>query len=73
MSEIKCKCGQLFKEADFEKHFSRCEGFKNYFKEFDSKFGDLLKRFSEEKENLFIIRILLKQYVGVLERKIKTQ
>ena len=70
---IKCKCGSMFNEDDFNKHFGRCEDFRKHFKNFDMQFGELLKTNSEPKENLLIIRALLKQYVGLLERKIIDQ
>jgi len=73
MSEIRCKCNKSFVENEFAAHFARCLAFKNYFKEFDIEFGNILKKYSEEKTNLFILRILLKQYVVVLEKKIKVQ
>lgn len=73
MSEIKCKCNGSFPENEFTSHFTKCLAFKNYFREFDIEFGNILKKYSEEKTNLFILRILLKQYVVVLEKKIKTQ
>ena len=69
-SHLKCKCGQLMNETEFKNHFSKCKDFKNDFKEFDSQFGELLKKYSEPKENLFIIRFLLGQYINVIDRKI---
>ena len=71
MTSIKCRCQNSFQESEFNKHFPMCREFKNYFKDFDIQFGDLLKRYSEEKENLFIVRLLLKQYTIVIEKKIK--
>ena len=52
---IQCKCGQIMNENDFRQHFSRCKEFKNNFKDFDNQFGELLKRYSEPKENLLIL------------------
>lgn len=71
--EIKCKCNNSYPESEFTSHFSSCLSFKNYFKDFDIEFGNILKKYSEEKQNLFIIRILLKQYTNVIEKKIKNQ
>ena len=68
---IKCKCDTEFNENDFIKHYGSCNYFKNYFKEFDTKFGELLKTYSEEPTNMFIIRFLLNQYNTILEKKIK--
>jgi hypothetical protein len=73
MSNIKCKCNNYFNEDEFIAHFPSCPNFKIFFKDFDVKFGEILKTYSEEKENLFILRILLKQYTRVLEKKIKNQ
>lgn len=71
MSKIRCKCDNMFDETDFIKHFPYCNTFQIYFNEFDTKFAKLLKGFTEDKENLFILRILLKQYTSLLEEKIK--
>jgi hypothetical protein len=60
----------MMPEEEFTRHFQRCDEFRKTFKNFDGKFGELLKEFSEPKENLLIIRVLLKQYIGVLDRKI---
>ena len=73
MSEtnIKCKCSIMFKEEQFIKHFPSCKDFRISFKNFDQQFGELLKLHSDPKENLLIIRILLKQYISVVENKIR--
>ena len=45
MDQIKlsCGCGQQFTEEEFARHYGTCRPFKQQFKEFDSKFGELLK------------------------------
>ncbi len=68
---IKCKCEEVFEERDFTKHFPACVHFKNHFKTFDTKFGEILREFSEPKENLLIVRVLLSQYNTMIENKIK--
>lgn len=68
---INCKCNQDFTESDFIKHYGICSEFKSYFKQFDNKFGELLKNYSEEPKNMFIIRILLNQYICIVEKKLK--
>jgi hypothetical protein len=68
---VKCKCGLFFDEEAFSRHFSGCQEFRKVFKNFDMQFGELLKQFSEPKDNLLIMRILLKQYLAVLENKIR--
>ena len=64
-------CGETFSSNDFTKHFGGCQQFKAEFKEFDSKFGELLKAYSEQKEKLLIVRFLLKLYIAVIEKKLK--
>lgn len=68
---IKCKCSTVLLEEDFVKHFTKCDEFKKTFKIFDAQFGELLKQYSDPKENLLIIRCLLKQYINVLDVKVK--
>ncbi len=70
---IRCKCSNIYPEEDFTKHFGKCEEFRKYFKNFDATFGELLKQHSDPKENLLIIRVLLKQYVNLLEKKISSR
>jgi len=70
-NHIKCKCNVILSEEEFIKHFGKCEDFRKNFKNFDASFGELLKQYSEPKENLLIIRVLLKQYVLLLDRKIR--
>lgn len=72
MSEIiRCKCLTEFDEEGFKKHFSKCPKFKEAFKEFDTEYGLLLKRFSQPPDNLPIIKFLLKQYIEVIDHRIK--
>lgn len=68
---LRCKCKKIFQENEFAAHFSKCDDFKKHFKRFDHELGDLLKSYSEERENLLILRVLLKQYINVLDKKIK--
>ena len=69
--KLKCACGQQFLEEEFGKHYTGCQPFKHLFKEFDTKFGELLKAYSEPKENLLIVKFLLKQYINVIDKKLK--
>ena len=71
--EIRCKCGNVMPEDDFRIHFKKCAFFKKAFRKFDESFSLLLKDFSEPKDNLLIIRFLLKEYITVLSKKIKAQ
>ena len=70
LKNIKCKCGRSMSEEEFYRHFQNCQDFKTTFRQFDSQFGQLLQNYSDPKENLVIIRLLLKQYINVLEKKI---
>ena len=69
--KITCSCNQQFTEEEFTKHYSSCHIFKSNFKDFDKNFGELLKSFSEPKERLLIVRFLLKQYINVIDKKLK--
>jgi len=69
--KLTCSCGQQFNEEDFTRHYTICVPFKQQFKEFDSKFGELLKSYSEPKERLLIVKFLLKQYIFVIDKKLK--
>ncbi|MBP3802247.1 MAG: hypothetical protein J6I85_09605 [Clostridia bacterium] len=42
---LTCACTQQFTEDEFRKHYTSCSLFKQQFKEFDSKFGELLNIF----------------------------
>ena len=55
--KLSCSCGQQFTEEEFIRHYGGCQPFKQQFKEFDSKFGELLKSYSEPKENLLIVKL----------------
>ena len=68
---IKCKCNNIYTDSDFILHSPKCNEFKIKFRQFDNEFGRLLKTFSEPKENLLIIRVLLDQYRNVFDSKIK--
>jgi hypothetical protein len=71
MDIIKCKCSIGFTEDEFKDHFSRCSKFKEAFKEFDTEYGKLIKKFSNPPENLSILKFLMSQYVNKLEEKIQ--
>ena len=70
-NRLKCMCGETYNVSDFQNHFGKCQQFKAEFKDFDSKFGELLKAYSEPKEKLLIVRFLLKLYIAVIEKKLK--
>jgi len=68
--KLECVCKQQFTEEEFARHYISCMLFKQQFKEFDSKFGELLKAYSEPKERLLIVKFLLKQYINVIDKKL---
>ena len=68
--KLTCVCTQQFTEEEFLRHYGSCSLFKTQFKEFDSKFGELLKAYSEPKERLLIVKFLLKQYINVIDKKL---
>ena len=70
LRKLKCSCGQEFFEEEFKKHYTQCQPFIKQFKELDIIFGDLLKLYSEPKDNLLIIKFLLEQYMKVIDKKL---
>jgi len=70
-SFIKCKCDVVLEEREFLSHFGSCSSFKKDFKSFDQKFGEILREYSEPKENLLIVKVLLNQYKNMIDNKIK--
>ena len=69
--EIKCICGVIFDISDFQKHFTECEKFKECFGDFDDQLSKFIKSYSQPKEQLLIIKFLFKQYIKILDKKIK--
>ena len=69
--EIKCICGVIFDISDFTKHFTECEKFKECFGDFDDQLSKFIKSYSQPKEQLLIIKFLFKQYIKILDKKIK--
>lgn len=70
-SMIFCKCGLNMSESDFKHHFQKCTEFKKKFSPFDKELGNLLKKYTGDKDNLKILKFLLKSYISLLERKIE--
>lgn len=66
-----CICKNKYKESEFKSHFTKCFQFKEYFNDFDYKLSELIKIYSEPKDNLLLINYLLKLYTVVIEKKIK--
>lgn len=71
--KFRCTCTSEFTEDEFLLHFHTCNSFILYFQEFDSKFGKLLEEYAADPQYLFIIRILLKQYITILEMNLTNQ
>ena len=69
--EIKCVCGTIFEIPDFEKHFAKCHKFKESFGDFDDQLSKFLKSYSQPKEQLLIIKFVLKLYLKIIDKKIK--
>ena len=69
--EIKCICGVIFDISDFKNHFTECQQFKDCFGDFDDKLSKFIKSYSQPKEQLLIIKFLFKQYIKILDKKIK--
>ena len=70
-SKLFCECGEEFTEEEFKAHYNICNKFKINFKDFDSKLAQLLIENSKPKERLLIIKFLLKQYIFIIENKLK--
>ena len=70
-SKLFCECGEEFTEEEFKAHYNICNKFKIHFKDFDSKLAQLLIENSKPKERLLIIKFLLKQYIFIIENKLK--
>ncbi len=68
---IKCKCGKNFNSFELEQHFKNCKDLKNYFLYFDKETNKLIKNYSQQKENLLLIKFLFEQYNLLIDEKIK--
>ena len=64
---IYCLCGEFLEINNFEKHFKKCESFKQKFNEFDYKICLLLKQFSDKREHLTYIKYLFKSYIKLID------
>ena len=71
MDEYLCPCGKLFKEEDFSSHYKKCPEFKMNFKDFDLTIGNLFTKYSNPKRNLVTVKFLLKEYINVIDQKLK--
>jgi len=68
---IRCLCGKVFDEKNFKFHYKYCKLFLNKFTKFDFAIARTLKKYLYNKENLFIIKFMLKRYIKLIEKKIK--
>ena len=68
---IRCLCGKVFDEKNFTIHCKICKLFLKEFTNFDLIIAKALEKYSYNKENLFIIKFMLKRYLKLIERKIK--
>ena len=69
-NNIKCECGIFFKAKAFKKHFKNCNLFIKKYIKFDYKISRLLGEYLLNKENLTLVRFLMKRYVKLIEKKI---
>lgn len=68
--DLYCKCGKLFSEEEFINHYTACQDFRLSFKEFDQTLGELLKKFAAEQNNMKIVRLLIIQYLKILDKRL---
>ena len=68
---IKCLCGEIFKEIHLKKHIKDCLPFLKKFKLFDFKIARILDKYLLEEENIFLVKYLLKRYVKIIDHQIK--
>ena len=70
IKKIKCTCGYFFKKKEFKKHFKRCPYFLDKFTKFDYKISRLIGQYLINKDNLNIVRFLMKRYIKIIDKKI---
>ena len=70
-NNIKCMCGENYKENDLKNHIRKCLSFIKRFKLFDYKIAKLLEEYLSEKQNIFLVRFLFKRYIKRIDHKIK--
>ena len=68
---ILCKCGKKFYSFELENHYKFCKELKKYFLYFDKESVRLLKQYTQQKENLFMLKFLLQQYNNIIDEKIQ--
>ena len=68
---IKCLCGKVFDEKNFIFHCKYCKLFLNKFTKFDFAIARTLEKYLYNKENLVIIKFMLKRYLKLIEKKMK--
>lgn len=68
--KIVCLCGKEFEENEYEKHYKKCKPFFDRFKIFDFKFGEIIRQFSGNQEELLLAKFLLKQFIKEIELRL---
>lgn len=71
IESIQCKCSKSFKEEDLWNHFQICQTFQKEFKELDDLIGSELSKYTRDKSNLIIVRLLFANYIKILDNKIE--
>ena len=69
--EIKCICGTIFELSDFKNHFTECDKFKECFNDFDNQLSKFIQSYSKPKEQLLIIKFILKLYIKMIDKQIR--
>ena len=70
---INCKCGKIFDNIGFKKHFRNCTSFKEAFEKFDFKINMLLKEYISNAEDIFFIKFILKSYIHIIDKTPKNK
>ena len=69
---IYCKCGKKCTEKELKKHILSCQEFLQEFKLLDSTISRILEKYLTNKnDNIFLVRFLLKQFLKMIDSKIK--
>ena len=74
MSEklILCKCREKYTEAKLKMHIVKCKLFLEEFRLLDLTISRILEKYLiNKKDNIVLVRFMLKQYIKILDSKIK--
>ena len=65
---IKCVCEQNYDCREFKKHFKECKSFLIKFDKFDFKIRMLLKEYIVDKEDINLVKFLLKTFYKYIDK-----